>query len=90
MSERSLNQGGRPLGRPALPLDVQGLIFGRLAVHKKGSPGFRRTRRELAAACGRTERAIDYVFERRRAMFIAEVVGTPVVVPADASEGGAR
>lgn len=51
-------------GRPALPAAAQGEIFGRLALCDKGSPEFRRIRRELAMNHDRTERAIDQIYAR--------------------------
>lgn len=70
MPEESLNPSPKVMGRPGLPIEDQGVIFGRLAILTKGSEEFRRVRRELAAKYDRTERAIDQLFDKRSEEFL--------------------
>ena len=55
------------LGRPSLREDQLAKVLGSLLLLKKGTPEYRRKRRELATETDRTERAIDTVFEQLKA-----------------------
>lgn len=63
------------MGRPTLKDEDKARVFGELSLLTPKTPEYREKRRELAMAFSYTERAIDYLFERLKAAFLAKENG---------------